>query len=230
MSYGTPKASTSISESMGSSGVSSGIYGGGSSESSSSGSLICTEQTEICVRYTLDPFGSANLTLTGSLNGGSFTANTSPDDDDAQITVTWNDALQVWEVTTDLGGEENTEGPLLGGDVRCDPVGAVFEHTGESIHWTIEVLSFGACCECDPDSTTCYVEFISDGEPPVYFTLTGSLCSGLFDFEDVGLRWEEGGWIFEVAAEDSTSAVGTRCDPTGDYTGSGWIASVALTP
>lgn len=226
--WGSAKTGSGSSSGSSGSGFGSGVGSGGSlSLSSSSSGSVCDEETQVCVSYQTGPNPTHNITLTGSLNGGSFVG-TGDFQGQESVTVTlfWDSEEGHWVCSVDFTVEIEAEVSDPPATERCNPVGAIFEHieftVGGDESWIVEVLHLGACPVCDPNVLTYY--YLYEGEEGVIgiSTLEGDLITGeFFDISDSGISliwWEHvGAWFFYNGSTESLAGSTDRCDPTGEY-------------
>lgn len=107
----------------------------------------CLEQTTICVLFNDYGIGPQNITLTGSLNGGSFAGIYDPFGAAYPIALIWDGAAWgFWyngvPLITILPDQIAT---ISGETERCNPVGAIIYYSDAMIIVEAEVLSFGQC-------------------------------------------------------------------------------------
>lgn len=185
----------------------------------------CDEQTTICIAFNDYVIGPQNITLTGSLNAGSFTGIYDPCGSAYTIELIWDGAAWgFWYNGIHLINDPPTSTATISGEtIRCNPVGATINYEDAMIIVEAEVLSFEPClCACDPDITTAtlYADYVGAGET---VSLSGSLCAGYFegtgDYNFI-LEWNGCAWDLIIASlgpQCPAAASTDRCDPTGTY-------------
>jgi len=150
---------------------------------------ICyTEQTSICLQFEDVGNGVEYLTLSGSLNSGSFNGINALD---YPVTVEWNDSLGEWEffynnvpLITGMGGTAT----ISGATERCYPVGAAVAYIDGIISVNAEVLNFGPCNDITEITEICANILTYDGiiGTDDNYTLSGSMNTGYFSYELTG--------------------------------------------
>jgi hypothetical protein len=115
----------------------------------------CPEETEICMAFNDYAIGLQNITLTGSLNGGSFTGVYDPCGAAYPIALIWDGAAWgFWYNGVRLVNNPPDEIATISGETeKCNPIGATITYEDAMIIVDAEVLNFGACpCECLTDA------------------------------------------------------------------------------
>jgi hypothetical protein len=193
--------------------------------------LDCNEeQTQLCITFT--DMDTEQITLTGSLELGSFVGYTSGFG--YPVEIDWNSTGSIWDLTYNgipLITSESGVATISGASNRCNPVGASFHYEDGVITVDSTVDAFGSCTTPEADQTALCANILTyDGinSTDRFYTLSGSLNAGYFSGEITGtgplsdgtvvLEWDGTQWIGSNTAGPTDNTVGdttNRFNPVG---------------
>lgn len=113
-------------------------------------SCTCCDVTQVCVLFNDYGIGPQAITLTGSLEAGSFTGTYDPGVSDYSVSLTWNDLTNEWDfvyqtIPLTFEGDPMAFVVLNGAFDRQDPRGATLYYEDAMVIIEAQVMSFGVC-------------------------------------------------------------------------------------